>query len=66
MQDCAELEKDLSEDNEMSEPQMLYRIEGHIAVLTLNRPEAKNAFSPEMLTLWRQFLEEAKADIGEK
>lgn len=46
----------------MSEPQMLYRIEENIAVLTLNRPEAKNAFSPEMLTLWRQFLEEAKAD----
>jgi enoyl-CoA hydratase/carnithine racemase len=46
----------------MSEPQMLYRIEENIAILTLNRPEAKNAFSPEMLTLWRQFLEEAKAD----
>jgi enoyl-CoA hydratase/carnithine racemase len=51
-----------SEDKEMSEPQMLYRIEENIAILTLNRPEAKNAFSPEMLTLWRQFLEEAKAD----
>jgi enoyl-CoA hydratase/carnithine racemase len=46
----------------MSEPQMLYRIEGNIAVLTLNRPEAKNAFSPEMLALWRQFIEEAKTD----
>lgn len=46
----------------MSELQMLYRIEENIAILTLNRPEAKNAFSPEMLTLWRQFLEEAKAD----
>jgi enoyl-CoA hydratase/carnithine racemase len=54
--------KDLSEDKEMSEPQMLYRIEGNIAVLTLNRPEAKNAFSPEMLALWRQFIEEAKTD----
>jgi enoyl-CoA hydratase/carnithine racemase len=51
-----------SEDKEMSEPQMLYRIEENIAILTLNRPEAKNAFSPEMLTLWRQFLAEAKAD----
>lgn len=50
----------------MSEPQTLYRIEENIAILTLNRPEAKNAFSPEMLTLWRQFLEEAWADIGEK
>ncbi len=24
--------------------------------------EQKNAFSPEMITLWRQFLEEARAD----
>jgi enoyl-CoA hydratase/carnithine racemase len=55
-------EKFKSEDKEMSELQMLYRIEENIAILTLNRPEAKNAFSPEMLTLWRQFLEEAKAD----
>ena len=46
----------------MSEPHVLYRIEGHIGIITLNRPEAKNAFSPEMITLWRQFLEEAKAD----
>ena len=46
----------------MSEPHILYRVEGNIAILTINRPEAKNAFSPEMLTLWRQFIEEAKAD----
>jgi enoyl-CoA hydratase/carnithine racemase len=46
----------------MSEPHVLYRIDGHVAVITLNRPEVKNAFSPEMITLWRQFLEEARAD----
>ena len=46
----------------MSEPHVLYRIAGHIAIITLNRPEAKNAFSPEMITLWRQSLEEAKAE----
>jgi len=46
----------------MSEPHLLYRIEKNIALLTLNRPEAKNTFSSEMLTLWRQSLEEAKAD----
>lgn len=46
----------------MSEPHILYQTEGNIAILTINRPEAKNAFSPEMLTLWRQFIEEAKAD----
>jgi enoyl-CoA hydratase/carnithine racemase len=47
---------------EMSDPQMLYRTDGNVAILTINRPEAKNSFSPEMLTLWRQFLEEAKSD----
>jgi enoyl-CoA hydratase/carnithine racemase len=46
----------------MSEPHVLYRLEGHVAIITLNRPEVKNAFSPEMITLWRQFLEEARTD----
>jgi len=46
----------------MSEPHMLYRVEGHIAVITLNRPEAKNAFSPDMIVLWRHFLEEARKE----
>ena len=46
----------------MNEPHVLYHVENHIAVITLNRPEAKNAFSPEMITLWRQFLVEARQD----
>jgi enoyl-CoA hydratase/carnithine racemase len=46
----------------MSEPHVLYTIERQVATITLNRPEARNAFSPEMITLWRQFLEKAKAD----
>ena len=46
----------------MSEPHVLYRIEGNIAVITINRPEVKNAFSNEMITLWRQYLEQAKTD----
>lgn len=46
----------------MSKPHILYAIEGHIAILTLNRPEAKNAFSPEMITLWNQFLNEARVN----
>ena len=51
-------------ESKMSEPHVLYRVDGHIAVITLNRPEAKNAFSSEMITLWRQFLEEAGADAN--
>ena len=46
----------------MSEPHVLYQVEGYIGIITINRPEAKNAFSPEMITLWRQFLEEARVD----
>lgn len=48
----------------MGDPHVLCRIEGYIAVITLNRPEVKNAFSPEMIDLWRQFLEEARTDDG--
>jgi len=46
----------------MDEPQVLYGVQGRVGVITLNRPEVKNAFSPEMITLWRHFLEEARTD----
>ena len=46
----------------MSEPHVLYETKGHIATITLNRPEVRNAFSIEMITLWTQFLAEARAD----
>ncbi len=44
------------------EPHALYERDGHIATITLNRPDVRNAFSPEMLQLWRTYLEQAKAD----
>ncbi|MBP1730313.1 MAG: putative enoyl-CoA dehydratase [Deltaproteobacteria bacterium] len=46
----------------MSEKHVLYEREGHVALITLNRPQAKNAFSPEMIALWNGYLAEAKAD----
>ncbi len=46
----------------MSEPHVLYNAQREVATITLNRPEARNAFSPGMITLWREFLEKAKAD----
>ncbi len=46
----------------MSEEHVLYGVENNCALITLNRPEAKNAFSPEMIRLWRQSLEEAGGD----
>jgi enoyl-CoA hydratase/carnithine racemase len=46
----------------MDELHALYRTEGHIAIITLNRPGSKNAFSPSMTGLLRKYLEDAKAD----
>ena len=48
--------------DKMSEEHILYGIEGNVALITLNRPNAKNAFSPKMILLWREYLERAKAD----
>jgi enoyl-CoA hydratase/carnithine racemase len=46
----------------MEEKHVLYEIKDGIAFITLNRPEAKNAFSPEMIDLWREYLEVSKVD----
>ncbi len=46
----------------MKEPHVLYDTKGHIATITLNRPAAKNAFSPDMIALWRRFLEQGRED----
>jgi enoyl-CoA hydratase/carnithine racemase len=46
----------------MSEPHVLYEVQERIALMTLNRPEARNAFSPEMISLWCRHLEEARQD----
>ena len=43
-------------------PDLLYEKRGHIAILTLNRPERRNAFSPQSLVLlaeaWRDFRDD--------
>ncbi len=46
----------------MDEKHLLYNHRNGIATLTLNRPDAKNAFSPEMISLWDTCLKEAKQD----
>jgi len=52
----------LKKDVNMDTRHILYSTQGKIATITLNRPDAKNAFSPEMISLWREFLEKAKND----
>jgi enoyl-CoA hydratase/carnithine racemase len=46
----------------MEKADLLYQAEGNVASITLNRPEAKNAFSSNMIRLWRDSLERARAD----
>jgi enoyl-CoA hydratase/carnithine racemase len=46
----------------MSDQHILYEVTGNVAVITLNRPEAKNAFSPEMIKQWPDYLRQARED----
>ena len=46
----------------MTESHMLFNCEPPIAMLTLNRPESRNAFSDDMLDLWQQYLHKAQKD----
>jgi enoyl-CoA hydratase/carnithine racemase len=41
---------------------MLYEVSGNVVILTLNRPEVRNAFSAEMIRLWREYLQKAQED----
>lgn len=47
---------------------VLYEKRGHIAIVTLNRPEARNAFSPEMLVrlggIWQQVRDDADIRVA--
>lgn len=38
-----------------------FEVDDGVALLTLNRPDKRNAFSPELLRLWREALLEAQA-----
>lgn len=42
--------------------QILYNVDDHIATITLNRPEALNAFNAEMSTAWAEAATRAAAD----
>lgn len=46
----------------MSEPAVLVERDGHVMTVTLNRPEKKNAFNPEMLCLLADAWDEIDTD----
>jgi enoyl-CoA hydratase/carnithine racemase len=50
----------------MKESDVLYTVEGSVAILFLNRPRNKNAISLEMVRLLRRFFEEAQRDEAVK
>lgn len=46
----------------MNEPPILYSREGHIGLLELNRPEGRNAMTPELLDAFAETLPSIRAD----
>jgi len=53
----------LSERNKaMKYEEIIYEVDDHLAIITLNRPENFNSFTPEMLTEWEDALLAANKD----
>src|SRR5262245_12935873 len=52
----------------MSEPAVLYEKSGGVAVVTMNRPEFRNAINPEMLCLladaWQDINDDPEVRVG--
>lgn len=47
-----------------SEEQVLYEVSGRVATVTINRPEAHNALTPEVMDGIQSFLDRAAGDVG--
>jgi enoyl-CoA hydratase len=52
----------LRRPDDMAEPHLIVQREGHVATVTMNRPEARNAFGPEMLVRLADAWAELEAD----
>lgn len=50
----------------MTEPHVLYDVEGAVAVISFNRPKSQNAFSAEMIEGLHHFFDEARKDNSVK
>ena len=48
----------------MSEPEVLYDVDGHVATITLNRPHRRNAISVPMLIQLGESIERVERDRG--
>jgi enoyl-CoA hydratase/carnithine racemase len=46
----------------MSDRDLLYEVENHVATITINREANRNAISPQALTLFHEYLDQAQAD----
>jgi len=44
------------------QPHLLIERRGHVLIVTMNRPQARNALSGQMMTLMRQAWDEVDAD----
>ena len=45
-----------------SDPAVLYSRDGHVGVITLNRPDNRNSMTPELLNAFHDATREAAAD----
>ncbi|HLG00068.1 MAG TPA: enoyl-CoA hydratase-related protein, partial [Acidimicrobiia bacterium] len=46
----------------MADPHLLVERQGHVLIATMNRPDARNALSPEMLDLMSETWDEVNAN----
>jgi len=46
----------------MSETELLYQVEDHVARLTINREKQRNALTPQVISLFMGYLDRAEAD----
>jgi len=46
----------------MTDKDLLYAVENHVATITINREAQRNAISPDALTLFHEYLDFAEAD----
>lgn len=50
------------EPSQQTQPTLLYEVRDHVATITLNRPEALNAFNDDLLGNWELALDRAQRD----